>query len=148
MKNIILAFIFLISANAFAQKTENPIDNIAGGGYSKIEVKDSLKITLTTGSKEILYRSGKYLQKSAYYEYGAIGSLAASTACFFIGFNNFDIFNEDNPHSINAISLIAGTLLFTSAVVCTIASIRYDKKAGKELKLFVRGGTGSVVVTF
>ena len=147
MKNILLAIILLISVNAFSQQTpdlENEIKN-----YYKQEVKDSIKISMAINSESILNKSGDYMRKSAYYEYGAMGSLAASVGFMFIAFNNFDFWTgKDANPTTSAISAVAATIFFTSAIVCTIASIRYDKKAGKELKLFMRGGKGSISLTF
>ncbi|WP_321517487.1 hypothetical protein [uncultured Bacteroides sp.] len=147
MKNILIAIILLFSMNTFSQQTEN-LEN-AGINNSKVEVKDSIKMTMDINTKSILNKSGYYMQKSAYYEYGAIGSFAASIGLMFIAFNNIDFWNGDNANiTTSAISAVAATLFFTSAIVCTIASIRYDKKAGKELKLFMRGGAGTIAITF
>ncbi|BEG98432.1 hypothetical protein [Bacteroides sedimenti] len=147
MRKIILVTLLLISVKAYTQETKQ-VNGVTERGFSKKELTDSISIMLTENSKEILHRSGGYLQRSGYYEYGAIGTLAASTACFFIGFNNFNIFDEENTHSINAACMIAGTLLFATAVVCTIKSIKYNKKAGKELRLFVKDGSGTVMLIF
>lgn len=147
MKNILLAIILLISVNAFSQQTpdlENEIKN-----YYKQEVKDSIKISMAINTENILNKSGDYMRKSAYYEYGAMGSLAASVGLMFIAFNNFDFWTgKDANLTTSAISTVAATIFFTSAIVCTIASIRYDKKAGKELKLFMSGGKSSISLTF
>ena len=148
MKNVLLAFLILISVNVFSQQAEHQENGVnAIKDSPKEEIKDSVKVLSTVKYGSILYNSGKYLRKSAYYEYGAIGSLTASTVLFLIAFNNIDFWDNGNP-STSAFSALAATLFFTSAIVCTVVSIKYDKKAGKELKLLMRGGTGSIALTF
>lgn len=147
MKKIILSFILLISLNAFAQQKENLENEIKED--SKLENKDSLNRSLTVNYESILYKSGDYLQKSAYYEYADFSSFAAGIGLMWVAFNNFDFWSGDDGNiATSAFSAVAAILFFTSAIACTIASIRYDKKAGKELKLFMRGETGTIVITF
>ncbi|WP_321436944.1 hypothetical protein [uncultured Bacteroides sp.] len=147
MKNVLLVFLILISVNVFSQQAEHQENGVNAIKDTPKEEKDSVKVLSTVKFGNILYNSGKYLRKSAYYEYGAIGSLTASTVLFLIAFNNIDFWDNGNL-STSAFSALAATLFFTSAIVCTVVSIKYDKKAGKELKLLMHGGTGSIALTF
>lgn len=147
MKHILIAILLLFSTNTFSQEITTP--NSEKMNNSIVAVKDSMKITMDVNTKSILIKSSDYMRKSAYYEYGALGSFAASMGFMLIAFSNFDFWNENDSNiTTSGISAVAATLFFTSAIVCTIASVRFDKKAGKELKLLMRGGTGSITLTF
>ena len=147
MKHTLIAILLLLSTNIFSQQIINP--NNERENNSIVEFKDSMKITMDVNTKSILIKSSDYMRKSAYYEYGAVGSFAASMGFMLIAFSNFDFWNKNDSNiNASAISAVAATLFFTSAIVCTIASERFDKKAGKELKLVMRGGTGSISLTF
>jgi hypothetical protein len=147
MKHILIAILLLFSTNIFCQQIINP--NNEEKNNSIVEFKDSIKTTMDVNTKSILIKSSDYMRKSAYYEYGALSSFAASMGFMLIAFSNFDFWSENGSNiTTSAISAVAATLFFTSAIVCTIASVKFDKKAGKELKLLMRGGTGSISLTF
>jgi hypothetical protein len=147
MKHILIAILLLFSTNIFCQQIINP--NNEEKNNSILEFKDSIKTTMDVNTKSILIKSSDYMRKSAYYEYGALSSFAASMGFMLIAFSNFDFWSENGSNiTTSAISAVAATLFFTSAIVCTIASVKFDKKAGKELKLLMRGGTGSISLTF
>jgi hypothetical protein len=48
--------------------------------------------------------------------------------------------------AVNA--LYIGTVCLGAAIICTITSVVYHYKAGKELKFSVKGTTASLVYTF
>lgn len=147
MKHILIAILLLFSTNIFCQQIINP--NNEEKNNSIVEFKDSIKTTMDVNTKSILIKSSDYMRKSAYYEYGALSSFAASMGFMLIAFSNFDFWSENGSNiTTSAISAVVATLFFTSAIVCTIASVKFDKKAGKELKLLMRGGTGSISLTF
>lgn len=135
----------IISVNVFSQKTINIENEI-----KQLVLNDTIRKAINNSyNQDILKRAGDDLRKSAYYEYGALGSLVASIGLMWIAFNNIDFWNGDSANATTAaFSAISATLLFTSAIVCTIISIKYDKKAGKELKLLINGGKGSIAFTF
>jgi len=133
--------------NVFSQKIENR-ENGANvlDGSPKVENKDNVTGVSPEASKDYLYKSGEYLLKSAYYRYAALGSLAAGAIISSMG-SNADNNSTGTSNKGDAYYAISG-IFFVSSLVCTIISINYKMKAGKQLKLSASGGTTSIAYTF
>ena len=79
----------------------------------------------------------KYKSTSGYY---AIAAVAFGVA----GYGCYKSLSDKLSETVAAI----GTVCFGVAIGCTIAAVVYHHKAGKELKLSVKGATACLVYTF
>lgn len=99
--------------------------------------------------------AGFYLEKSANYQYGAIGLSGASACLSIVGAFMTDKVetNEKGEAHIKknngrtACYVGAGICAF-AAICCEITSINYKLKAGRSLQLFTTGTGGGLAYTF
>ena len=147
MRTLLLISMLLFSINVLSQKIDNR-ENGANvfNGSPKVENKDNITGSSPETSKDYLYKSGEYLLKSAYYRYAALGSLAACAIISSMG-SNADNNSTSTSNKGDAYYAISGIFL-VSSLVCTIISINYKMKAGKQLKLSASGGSTSIAYTF
>jgi hypothetical protein len=130
--------------NTFSQEIENKENSF--NGYFDVNNKDKEKVPLLGTAESYLYQSGVFLQKSAKYRYFALGSLSVSIIMSSIASNSEN--NSDNSNSNKDICYAASGIFLVSSIVCTIVSINYKIKAGKQLKFSARGGTASIAYIF
>lgn len=141
MKALLLTLMFLISMTAFSQQKSSRKDVAAALKDSSIVVsKDSLM-----SSQSIIIDhhalAKSYKRKSTNYGIAAAGFGVAGLGCYKYVFDHF------HAHSAPATAIV-GAVCFAAAVGCTITAIVYHHKAGKELKLSIKGTTANLVYTF
>jgi len=148
MKALLLALMFLISMAAFSQQKYSREDGATVLKDSSIILKDSsvvvTKDNLMSSQSIILDHHAlakKYKSKSTYYGIAAAVFGVACIGCYKYLADNILSQSGENAGVI-------GTVCLGAAIGCTIASIVYHHKAGKELKLSVKGTTASLVYTF
>lgn len=86
--------------------------------------------------------AGKYLEKSAKYQYAAILLSAITSGCTIGG-----ACITENKAGRNACYIGAGVCSF-AAICCQITAIDYKLKAARSLKLFANGAGGGLAYTF
>ena len=141
MKALLLTLMFLISMTAFSQQKSSRDDVAAVLKDSSIVVsKDSLM-----SSQSIIIDhhalAKSYKRKSTNYGIAAAAFGVAGLGCYKYVFDHF------HAHSAPATAIV-GTVCFAAAVGCTITAVVYHCKAGKELKLSIKGTTAGLVYTF
>jgi len=146
MKTYLLMFLLVFSMRIFSQdiyNKENEINTL--NGYAKVEKVNSLNISLPETNENHLYKCGVYLEKSANYRYFALGSLAAGIILSSAGSNSNEAPDSNNNKDLYYV--ISGIFL-TSSIVCTIISINYKLKAGKQLKISANGTSACISYTY
>jgi hypothetical protein len=144
MKALLLTLMFLISMTAFCQQKSSREVGVTVLKDSSNILKDCSIVV----SKENLMLSQsvivdhhalakKYKSTSGYY---AIAAVAFGVA----GYGCYKSLSDKLSETVAAI----GTVCFGVAIGCTIAAVVYHHKAGKELKLSVKGATACLVYTF
>jgi hypothetical protein len=141
MKALLLTFMFLISMTAFSQQESSREDiSTVLKDTSAVVTKDSLM-----SSQSIIVDHNalakRYKSKSTNYGIAAVvfgGGLIASSKYIYDHFSSHGAVN----------AALIGTVCLGAAIGCTIASVVYHHKAGKELKLSIKGTTASLVYTF
>jgi len=135
---------FIFSINIFSQKIENIEDKQVAMNYPAVYC--AATYTAIYESKEDnLYKSGVFLVKSANYRYLALGSLAAAIIISSAGSKSDENASSSNNKNVY---LAVGSLFLASSIVCTIISINYKMKAGKQLKISANGMSANVVYSF
>jgi hypothetical protein len=146
MKTYLLISLFMFSLRIFSQEMynqENEVNTL--NKYSNIEKMDNKNVPLLGTSESYLYKSGVYLQKSANYRYLALGSLAAGIIISSAGSNS----NENSSSNNGRDEYYAvGGIFLASSLICTIISINYKMKAGKQLKISASGMSACIAYTF
>ena len=140
MKGLLLTLMFFISMAAFSQQESSREDGATVLKDSSIvAAKDSL---MSSQSIIIDHQAlaKKYKSKSTYY-----GIAAAVFGVAVIGCYKYLVDNVLSQSGERA--GIIGTVCLGAAIGCTIAAIVYQYKAGKQLKLSVKGTTASLVYT-
>lgn len=136
----------MFSLRIFSQEMynqENEVNTL--NKYSNIEKMDNKNVPLLGTSESYLYKSGVYLQKSANYRYLALASLAAGIITSSAGSNS----NENSTsNSGKDAYYVVGGIFFASSLVCTIISINYKMKAGKQLKISASGMSACIAYIF
>ncbi|WP_321517486.1 hypothetical protein [uncultured Bacteroides sp.] len=146
MKTYLLISMLFFSMRIFSQDIYNRGNEVnAFNEYSNLEKMDKKNISLHETNESFLYKSGLYLEKSANYRYFALGSLAASLIFSSVGSNS----NENSESSSNRdLCYIVSGVFLASSIVCTIISINYKMKAGKQLKISANGMSAYIAYTF
>jgi len=171
MRIVLLAFMFLLSMNVYSQQTvlqENGM--VVLKDSSIINNKDSMMVSQSSMNTHS-FLAEKYRHKSKDYRLGAIVLGVVGVGSVWIGIANFEVdmnidlggfdvnvtnskprgsSGSDSSWNSNLCGglIIGGSLCIISAIVCTIKSIKYHHKAGKELKLSVSGTTAHLAFTF
>ncbi len=146
MKPYLLMFLLVFSMRIFSQDIYNKENDISTfNEYANIEKGKSLNISLPETKENHLYKCGVYLEKSANYRYFALGSLAAGIILSSAGSNSND--TPDSNKNKDLYYVMSG-IFFTSSIVCTIISINYKLKAGKQLKLSANGTSACISYTY
>lgn len=149
MRTLLLILALVFSTNLFSQERETQArKENTFQGISTLNERESTKQSILSESGYYISKSGEYLQKSANFRYFALGSLAASALMSSIASNTDDQYNGSSNNGEKDIYYAASSVLLVSSIVCTIISINYKMKAGKQLKLSVNGATSSLVYTF
>ncbi|MBP1593532.1 MAG: hypothetical protein H6Q12_550 [Bacteroidetes bacterium] len=146
MKTYLLMLLLVFSMRIFSQDIydkENEISTF--NEYANIEKGKSLNISLPETNENHLYKCGVYLEKSANYKYFALGSLAAGIILSSAGSNSND--TPDSNKNKDLYYVMSG-IFFTSSIVCTIISINYKLKAGKQLKISANGTSARISYTY
>jgi len=147
MKALLLTFMFFISITAFSQQKLSKEDgaalkesSIVFNDSSAVASKDSL-----ISSQSIIIDHNalakRYKRKSTNYGIAAAVFGGALIGCSKYCYDHFSC-------SETAYVAYFGVVCLGAAIGCTIASVVYHYKAGKELKLSVKGTTASLVYTF
>ena len=172
MKALLLTLMFLISMTAFSQQKYGREDGTTALKDSFIVVnKDSImSLQPNVIDHNALAKSYKNKSKrngiaAAILGVVGIGSFWYGVSIYEInidlsGFtwHKFDANTKVNTRtsgsggsSDNTISgalMVVGTACFVSAIICTVKAVKYHNKAGKELKLSIKGTTASLTYTF
>ncbi|WP_321423894.1 hypothetical protein [uncultured Bacteroides sp.] len=146
MKTYLLISLLMFSLRIFSQEMynqENEVNTL--NKYSNIEKMDNKNVPLLGTSESYLYKSGVYLQKSANFRYLALGSLAAGIIISSAGSNSNENSSSNNGRDIY---YAVGGIFLASSLVCTIISINYKMKAGKQLKISASGMSACIAYIF
>lgn len=156
MKKIIIMAIlsFAISISISAQNTDlQKWANKAEGSKSLGE---------STKMPNVIRDAGIYLEKSAKYQYAAIGcagvGLGLAIGSSFIGTKDYKIEDFDNHEDMEDKQksdknlrkglLIGSGVCALTAICLEIASVNYKMKAGRSLRLYSTGTGGGLAYTF
>lgn len=143
MKLIIFLLFTAFGLNSYAQES-----------ISDLIFKNKAKIKSTEQVKNNLDLAGLQLQKSAKYQYGALG-LATISAGLFVGsaflendysYNKGEIIKEKN-HTKTAL-LIGGGVCAVASILCELYAIDLKMKAGKSIRLYANGTGGGLTLNF
>lgn len=146
MKTYLLMFLLVFSMRIFSQGIYNKENETSTlNEFSIVKKGSSLNISLPETNENHLYKCGVYLEKSANYRYFALGSLAASIILSSAGSNSND--TPDSNNNKDLYYVISGVFL-ASSIVCTIISINYKLKAGKQLKISAIGTSACISYTY
>lgn len=154
MKKLLLAFMILSAANAFSQESST-----LDGWVNKIrkEVKTANENTFDAKkSDNKTYSAGDFLEKSAKFQYAAIGSGVLSGVFVLAGVNadnwaakgSTDKDRQDNIKSARTPCYVLAAASGVSSLICTFLSIDYKMKAGKALKVSTNGLSGAITYNF
>lgn len=140
-------FIFLLftafGLNSYAQES-----------ISDLIFKNKAKIRSAVQVKNDLDLAGLQLQKSAKYQYGALG-LATISAGLFVGsaflendysYNKGEIIKEKN--NTKTALLIGGGVCAVASILCELYAIDLRMKAGKSIRLYANGTGGGLTLNF
>ncbi|BEG98433.1 hypothetical protein [Bacteroides sedimenti] len=149
MRTQLFILLFIFSSSLFSQRNESQVgkDAIYQDNLSQ-NVDESTQQFIGQSTGFHIRKSGEFLQKSANFSYFALGSLAASAILSSIASNKDNQYNGSNNNNQGDFYYAISGLFLASSVVCTIISINYKIKAGKQLKLTMNGTTGCIVYTF
>lgn len=128
---------------------------------NKNEVNQNESSSKTKKAQTVVKDAGYLLEKSAKYQYAAIGFAGAGTAMALyggiVGTKKYD----PEKYSIDEINkktesnrklrkglFIGSGISFAVAICCEFAAIDYKLKAGRSLKLFSTGTGGGLAYTF
>lgn len=120
------------------------IREITGGGLLKENYAVVTKDSLASSQSIIIDHDAlakRYKRKSTNY-----GIAAVVFGVGLIGCSKYAYDHAAIHKAVNALAI--GTVCLGAAIGCTIASIVYHHKAGKQLKLSAKGTTASLVYTF
>lgn len=144
MNKIIFILLFtVLGINCYAQES-----------IAEMVFKSKSYQNTTEKVKNELDLAGIQLQKSAKYQYGAIG-LATISAALFIGsaflendysYNKGEIIKEKN-HTKNSL-LIGGGVCALASIICELYAIDLKMKAGKSIRIYANGKGGGLVLNF
>nr|WP_320038687.1 hypothetical protein [uncultured Bacteroides sp.] len=148
MKALLLTFMFFISITAFSQQKYSKED----GGTVLIDSPIILNNSSAVASNDSLMSSHlvivdhnalakRYKRKSTNYGIAAVVFGVGVVGCSKYIYDHFS-----SHRAVNALAI--GTVCLGATIGCAIASIVYHHKAGKQLKLSVKGTTASLVYTF
>ncbi len=147
MKALLSIFMFFISITAFSQQKYSKEDGAVLKDSSAVLNNSSAvasKDNLISSQSIIIDHNAlakRYKKKSTNY-----GIAAAVFGGGVIGCSMYAYKRALSHGAANAVYI--GTVCLGAAIGCTIAAVVYHHKAGKELKLSVKGTTASLVYTF
>lgn len=154
MKILLLTFVaVLLSANVFSQADDLYYSNKKG------TVSEQAKVDMAkTHTSNYLDLSGKYLEKSAKFQYAAIGCAAVSIGTSIFagitmsstapdGEKDVEKWYKDKKKTARACYIASGTLGVV-AIVCEFISIDYKMKSGHYIRLHASGDGVGVGVNF
>lgn len=154
-----MALLFAVSISVLAQSTE------LKKWVNKVETqtKTTQDVTTTrsktTRRPNVVKEAGFYLEKSAKYQYAAIGcasvGLGLAIGSSFIGTKEYDIEDQNemkdkqkSDRNLQRGCLIGAGVCAVAAICCEFVSIKYKMKAGHSLRLFSNGTGGGLAYTF
>lgn len=158
----IVALLFATSISVSAQSTE--LEKWVNKVETQTKTTQSVSTTRskTTRTPNVVKKAGFYLEKSAKYQYAAIGcasvGLGLAIGSSFIGTKEY---NSDDFEDLTALAdkqksdrnlqrgcLIGAGVCAVAAICCEFVSIKYKMKAGHSLRLFSTGTGGGLAYTF
>lgn len=151
-----MALLFAVTIYVSAQSTE------LKKWVNKVETQTTTSVSTTKRKPNVIKEAGFYLEKSAKYQYAAIGSAGVGAALAItagvIGTKDYSYDDDSNTNEIyDKIEsdrklrkglFIASGISFAAAICCELVSINYKMKAGQSLRLFSNGTGGGLAYTF
>ncbi len=144
MKPILMFLMLLFSINVFPQKIETIENKSVAMNFPAVYCAATYT-TICESKEDNLHKSGVFLVKSSNYKYLALGSLAAAIIISSAGSNSDD--NANSSHN-KSVYMAVGSLFLASSIICTIISINYKMKTGKQLKISANGTSANVMYSF
>lgn len=158
MKKITITMALLFAVTIFVSAQNKELDKWA----KKENTQSSQSVSESRRRPNVVREAGIYLEKSAKYQYAAIGcagvSLGLAIGSSFIGTKNYSLDDFDNQEAMKDKQksdrnlqrgcLIGAGVCAVAAICCELASISYKMKAGQSLRLFSNGTGGGLAYTF
>lgn len=158
MKKITITMALLFAVTIFVSAQNKELEKWA----KKENAQSSQSVTESRRRPNVVREAGFYLEKSAKYQYAAIGcagvGLGLAIGSSFIGTKDYsdDDFDsqeamEDKQKSDRNLQrgcLIGAGVCAVAAICCELVSINYKMKAGRSLRLFSNGTGGGLAYTF
>lgn len=159
MKKITITMALLFAVTIFVSAQNKELDKWA----KKENAQSSQSVSESRRKPNIVREAGFYLEKSAKYQYGAIGCVGVGAAlAITAGVIGTKVYKYDDDYAnANEVSdkiesdrklrkglFIASGVSFAAAICCEIVAIKYKLKAGRSLRLFSNGTGGGLAYTF
>ena len=157
MKKITITMALLFAVTIFASAQNKELEKWA----KKEKAQSSQNVSESRRRPNVVREAGIYLEKSAKYQYGAIGCAGVGAAlAITAGVIGTKVYKYDDDYA-NEVSdkiesdrklrkglFIASGVSFAAAICCEIVAIKYKLKAGRSLRLFSNGTGGGLAYTF
>lgn len=159
MKKITITMALLFAVTIFVSAQNKELDKWA----KKEKAQSSQNVSESRRRPNVVREAGFYLEKSAKYQYGAIGCAGVGAAlAITAGVIGTKVYKYDDDYAnANEVSdkiesdrklrkglFIASGVSFAAAICCEIVAIKYKLKAGRSLRLFSNGTGGGLAYTF
>nr|DAQ21194.1 MAG TPA: hypothetical protein [Caudoviricetes sp.] len=151
MKKITITMALLFAVTIFVSAQNKELDKWA----KKENAQSSQNVTESRRRPNVVREAGFYLEKSAKYQYAAIGCAGVGTTLTIIsaliGTKDASGYTEDkikkDRNLRNGLYIASGACIITG-ICLEFASINYKMKAGRSLRLFSNGTGGGLAYTF
>lgn len=159
MKKITITMALLFAVTIFVSAQNKELEKWA----NKENAQSSQSVTESRRKPNVVREVGIYLEKSAKYQYGAIGCAGIGTAlAITAGVIGTKVYRYDDDYTntnevydkiesdrkLRKGLFIASGISFAAAICCEIVAINYKLKAGRSLRLFSNGTGGGLTYTF
>lgn len=152
MKKITITMALLFAVTIFVSAQNKELDKWA----KKENTPSSQSVSESRRRPNVVREAGIYLEKSAKYQYAAIGCAGVGTVLAItggiIGTNKYDSEDTEKKYEsdrkLRKGLFIGAGISFAAALCCEITAINYKLKAGRSLRLFSNGTGGGLAYTF
>ena len=159
MKKITITMALLFAVTIFVSAQNKELEKWA----KKEKAQSSQSVTESRRKPNVVREAGIYLEKSAKYQYGAIGCTGIGTAlAITAGVIGTKVYRYDDDYTntnevydkiesdrkLRKGLFIASGISFAAAICCEIVAINYKLKAGRSVRLFPTGTGGGLAYTF
>ena len=159
MKKITITMALLFAVTIFVSAQNKELDKWA----KKENTQSSQSVSESRRRPNVVREAGIYLEKSAKYQYAAIGCAGIGTAlAITAGVIGTKVYRYDDDYTntnevydkiesdrkLRKGLFIASGISFAAAICCEIVAINYKLKAGRSLRLSPTGTGGGLAYTF